>query len=182
MPPAISVVCRSLCMLFLLALAGDVLARSTDRNQPMNIESSHQEGTLDGNSVNILTGNVTITQGSLDIRSNRAEIYQRGGEASRAVLTGQPATLKQLMEDGSPMTARADKIDYDLTTDIVVLTGNFTVSTPRGTSSGQRLTYNLKTGQVESGGEGNGRVKLVILPKSARSAPAPTSPPKSKSD
>ena len=32
--------------------------------------------------------------------------------------------------------------------------------------------YNMKTGQVESGGAGNGRVKMRILPKSAQAQPA----------
>ena len=36
----------------------------------------------------------------------------------------------------------------------------------------QRVVYNMKTNQVESGGTGNGRVKMRILPKSAQAQPA----------
>lgn len=150
-------------------------ARDSDRNQPMNIEASRQEGTLDGNSVNTLSGNVIITQGTLDIRAAKADIHQRGGEVVRAVLTGSQASLKQQMEDGSPMTAKADRIDYDMNTDVIVLTGNYTVTTPRGTTSGQRLTYDLKSGRVESGGD-SGRIKMTIQP-TARKTPAPTPAP-----
>jgi lipopolysaccharide export system protein LptA len=145
-------------------------ARDSDRNQPMDIESDHQAGTLDGNSVNTLTGNVMIKQGTLDIRAAKADIHQRGGEVVRAVLTGSQAILKQQMDDGSPMTAKADRIDYDMSTDVVLLTGNYTVTTPRGTTSGQRLTYDLKSGRIESGGQG-GRVKMTIQPKSAQATP-----------
>lgn len=158
-----------------LAFAGIAVARDADRNQPMNIESDRQEGTLDGNSVNILTGNVTITQGSLDIRASRADIHQRGGDVVRAVLTGNQAVLKQQMDDGSPMTAKADRIDYDMTADVIVLTGNYTVTTPRGSTSGQRLTYNLKSGRVESGGD-SGRVRMTIQPKASRTPPAAEKP------
>lgn len=158
-----------------LALAGTAAARDSDRNQPMNIESDRQEGTLDGNSVNVLTGNVTITQGSLDIRAGRADIHQRGGDVVRAVLTGSQAVLKQQMDDGSPMTAKADRIDYDMTADVIVLTGNYTVTTPRGSTSGQRLTYNLKSGRVESGGD-SGRVRMTIQPKATRTPPAAEKP------
>ena len=158
-----------------LSVAGTAAARDSDRNQPMNIESDRQEGTLDGNSVNVLTGNVTITQGSLDIRAGRADIHQRGGDVVRAVLTGNQAVLKQQMGDGSPMTAKADRIDYDMTADVIVLTGNYTVTTPRGSTSGQRLTYNLKSGRVESGGD-SGRVRMTIQPKAAR-APAAAEKP-----
>ena len=33
---------------------------------------------------------------------------------------------------------------------------------------GERVVYNLQTGNVESGGEGSGRVHLRILPRGAR--------------
>ena len=152
-------------------LPGAAFARDSDRNQPMNLESDHQKGTLDGNSVNTLSGNVVIKQGTLDIRAGRADIHQRGGEVVRAVLTGSQAVLKQQMEDGSPMTAKADRIDYDMSTDVIVLTGSYTVTTPRGTTSGQRLTYDLKSGRVESGGD-SGRIKMTIQP-TARKTPTP---------
>lgn len=156
-------------------LSGAASARDSDRNQPMDIEASRQEGTLDGNSVNTLSGNVIIRQGTLDIRAAKADIHQRGGEVVRAVLTGSQASLKQEMEDGSPMTAKADRIDYDMNTDVIVLTGNYTVTTPRGTTSGQRLTYDLKSGRIESGGD-SGRIKMTIQP-TARKTPAPTPAP-----
>ena len=159
-----------------IVFAGAASARDSDRNQPMDIEASHQEGTLDGNSVNTLSGNVIIKQGTLDIRAAKADIHQRGGEVVRAVLTGSQASLKQQMEDGSPMTAKADRIDYDMNTDVIVLTGSYTVTTPRGTTSGQRLTYDLKTGRLESGGETGGRVKMTIQPKSTRPPAAPGKP------
>ena len=66
------------------------------------------------------------------------------------------------------MTARASNIDYNLRTEIVVFTGDVRIEQPRGSMSGARVVYNLQTGNVESGGEGSGRVHLRILPKGAR--------------
>jgi lipopolysaccharide export system protein LptA len=148
--------------------AGGALARSSDRQQPMDIEAGRQVGTLSGDSVNQLSGGVHITQGSLDITSSSATITLAGGDPSRAVFTGGPVALRQQLDDGSPMSARADSVDYNLKTEIVVFTGNVSISNPRGTLSGQRVVYNLKTGNVESGGEGGGKVKVRILPKSAQ--------------
>ena len=148
--------------------AGPAAARSTDRSQPMDIEAGHQSGTVDYSQPTILTGNVKIVQGTLHIDADRAVISFKDGEASQAVLTGNQAVLKQQMDNGTPMTATADRIDYDMLADVVVLTGNYTVTTQRGSTSGQRLTYNLKSGQVDSGGQDGGRVKMRILPKSAR--------------
>jgi len=167
------------CGLLALACASGVAARSSDRTKPMDIDAGRHEGSIEGNGTSIFSGGVTITQGTLDIRADRADVQQRGGQPVRAILTGRQATLKQQMEDGTPMNARADRIEYDLISEVVVLIGNYTVTTPRGSTSGQRLTYDLKSGRVESGGEGNGRVQLRILPNAAQggAAPAPARPP-----
>ena len=42
-----------------------------------------------------------------------------------------------------------------------------TVKSPRGSNSGQKMVYNTKTGNMESGGDGT-RVRTVIKPKSAQ--------------
>ncbi|MCA1715105.1 MAG: lipopolysaccharide transport periplasmic protein LptA [Gammaproteobacteria bacterium] len=151
-----------------LACAGTAAARSSDRNQPMDIDAGSQSGTFEANSVNVLSGGVHITQGTLDIRSARAEISLAGGDPSRALLTGSPVVLTQQMDDGTPMTAHASKVDYNLQTEIVVFTGNVQIQQPRGTMSGQRVVYNLRTGRVDSGGAGAGRVKMRILPRAAQ--------------
>lgn len=155
-----------------VAAVGAAHARSSDRGKPMDIDAGRQEGTLDDSSPTILSGGVHITQGTLDIQSSTATISTRNGDPSRAVLTGAPVVLKQQMDDGTPMTARANQVDYDLSTETVVFTGNVVIEQPRGSMSGQRVVYNMKTGRVDSGGQGNGRVKMRILPKGARPAAA----------
>ena len=160
-----------------LVAAGAAHARSADRSKPMDIDAGRQEGTLDDSSPTILSGGVHITQGTLDIQSSTATISTRNGDPSRAVLTGAPVVLKQQMDDGTPMTARASQVDYDLSTETVVFTGNVVIDQPRGSMSGQRVVYNMKTGRVDSGGQGNGRVKMRILPKNA---PAPAAKPAGK--
>lgn len=158
---------------------GTAWARSTDRSQPMDIEAGRQSGTLDDRAPSILSGGVRITQGSLDIRSDRAEISFSNGDPSRAVFTGGPVVLRQLMDDGTPMNARASNVDYNLKTETVVFTGDVQIQQPRGSMSGQRMVYNLKTGNIDSGGASGGRVKMRILPRNAPPAqakPAPTQP------
>lgn len=155
-----------------VAFAGTALARSSDRNQPMDIDAATQECTLDESGQCVFTGAVVITQGTLNIQSARAVIHRSGGDPSRAVLTGKPAVLKQQMDDGTQMTARASSIDYNINTEVVVLSGNVSIDQPRGSMTGQRVVYNLKTGQVNSGGEGNGRVKMRIQPKASQGAAA----------
>lgn len=151
----------------LVACAGTALARTSDRNQPMDTESQQNSCTLGDAGQCVMTGNVQITQGSLHIDAAKAVIYRDGGDISRAVLTGGPVVLKQQMDDGTPMSAHASTVDYDLKGETAVFTGNVEISQPRGTMNGNRVVYNLKTGNIESGGEGNGRVRMHILPKNA---------------
>lgn len=159
---------RAGVLLLAAAVAGAAGARSSDRNQPMDIEAGHQSGTLSDDAVNVLSGGVHVSQGSLDIRSSTASITLADGDPVRAVFSGGPVVLKQTMDDGTPMSVHAANIDYNLRTEIVVFTGNVSIQQPRGSMRGERVVYNLQTGNVESGGEGSGRVHLRILPRGAR--------------
>src|SRR5690606_28979999 len=140
-------------------------ARRSDRNQPMDIDAGHQAGTLDDSAPIVLSRGVAITQGTLNINADRAEITLRNGDPVRVVLTGSPATLNQEMDDGSPMNAHANRIDYDIANDSMVLTGNAQVEQPQGNMRSQRIVYNMQTERVEAGGEGAGRVQMRIQPR-----------------
>lgn len=151
----------------LLAASGIVDARQSDRNKPMDIEAGHQICGLGDDATCTFTGKTTITQGTLRIVSDKAVISQAGGEPSRAQFSG-GVTLSQQMDDGTDLNANAANIDYNLRTEVVVFTGNVKIQQARGTLNGERVVYNMKTGQIESGGSGNGRVKMRIVPKSAQ--------------
>lgn len=181
-------VARTLLLVAMIACAGQAGARSSDRNQPMNLEANNQECSLEENGQCIFTGNVVITQGTLELRAAKAVIHRKDGQPSRAVLTGSPATMKQEMDDGTPMDARAQSIDYDIIAEVVTMVGDVRVVQPRGTMTGARLVYNTKSGQVNSGNtSGNERVRMVIQPKNAQApaagskpAPAPAKPAPAK--
>ncbi|RYG09416.1 MAG: lipopolysaccharide transport periplasmic protein LptA [Burkholderiales bacterium] len=162
----------SLLTILALSAPGLASAKSSDRNQPIYLDSNKQDGVMDGNSTNVWTGNVTLKQGTLDISAQRAELTQRDGDPSKAVFTGSPVKLRQQQDDGTWMDATANRIEYDMTSEVITLIGNYTVKSPRGSNSGQRMVYNTKTGNVQSGGDGT-RVKTVIQPKSAGAAKKP---------
>ncbi|HRO62788.1 lipopolysaccharide transport periplasmic protein LptA [Thermomonas sp.] len=155
-----------LLLVLLAAACGLAGARSSDRNQPMDIEAGRSDCGLGANATCTLSGNVIITQGSLRVVSARAVISQSNGNPSRAQLSG-GVTLQQDMDDGDRIQAVAANVDYDMQSEVMVLTGNVTINQQRGSLSGQRVVYNLKTGQIESGGDGGGRVRMRILPKPA---------------
>ncbi|MGH8073199.1 MAG: lipopolysaccharide transport periplasmic protein LptA [Lysobacter sp.] len=154
------------------------MARKSDRNQPMDVNAGKQVGSLDDATPTVLSGGVTIDQGTLHAEASRAEISTRGGDISRVVFNGSPARLKQQLDDGTLMNAVANKIDYNVNNETVVFTGSVSIKQPRGTLSGERVVYNMASGQVTSGGEGNGRVNMRIMPKNAGSGAdaKPTAP------
>lgn len=144
-------------------------ARSTDRNQSMELDADGQDcNVADANSKCVFSGNVVIRQGTLDVRASRAEVLRRNGEIDQVVLTGSQATMKQQMDDGTMMNARADRIVYEPRKEVLTLSGNFKIESPQGSNSGQKMVYNMATGQMQSGGDGT-RVRTVIQPRS----PAP---------
>src|SRR3546814_16593926 len=75
--------------------------------------------------------------------------------------------MKQQMDDGGWMNATASQIDYDQNRDTIVFSGNALVKQPgRGSISGERIIYNMGTGQVQSGAAaGGGRVNMTFEPK-----------------
>ncbi|MEL1263655.1 lipopolysaccharide transport periplasmic protein LptA [Pseudoxanthomonas putridarboris] len=160
---------------FLLLAAGvllapaTVLAKSSDRNQDMILDSNRTEGVLDGNSTTTWIGNVNLKQGTLEISAERAELTQRNGDPSHAVFTGKQVKMRQQLDDGGWMDAQADRVEYNMASETITFIGNYTVKSDRGSNTGQRMVYNTVTGNIQSGGDGT-RVRTVIKPKSAQDA------------
>jgi len=163
----------ALAALGLLVLA-PAHAKTTDRDQPMNVDASHFDGFQKPNSVSTLTGNVVITQGSLKATADRGKVYfDANSQISRVVLTGSPAHIQQLDDNGNLMQGDAATIDYQVTKDFAVLQGHASITQQgRGEAHGDRLTYNTQTSQMTGDSGGDNRVHMVFKPKPKSGAPA----------
>ena len=151
--------------LTLACLSSVADARSSDRNKPMDIEAARSDCGLGENATCTFSGQASITQGTLQIIAEKAVVSQTKGRPHRAQFTGN-VRLQQEMDDGDRIDAKANQVDYDMQNEVIVFTGEVNISQTRGNLSGARVVYNLKTGQLESGGGGD-RVKMRILPKDA---------------
>lgn len=161
-----------------VACAGAALGKSSDRQQTMQVQANRSDCTVTDSGPCVLTGAVHIVQGSLVIDAARADLRQADGEIRAAKLTGSPVRLTQAMDNGGTMNASAAQVDYDLQQDTVVFTGGASVQQPgRGSIAGERIVYNMRTGQVQGGGGSEGgRVTLQFEPRNrtpARGTPAP---------
>ncbi|MFT3763436.1 MAG: lipopolysaccharide transport periplasmic protein LptA [Pseudoxanthomonas sp.] len=183
MPPSprASALLSSTLLLSLLLAAAAVGAKTSDRAQDMAIDAGHQESDYSDNGKTVWSQGVTVTQGSLSIQADSGTLQMRNGDPSLATFVGKPVKLRQQMDDGTWMDAKADRIEYDLNSETITLIGNYTVSSPKGSNSGQRMVYNTKSGAMQAGGDGT-RVQTVIKPKSAQGKatvgkPAPADKP-----
>ena len=159
----------TLAVLAAALAAAPAWAKSSDRNQPMDLTSNTQDCMLaDDGGPCVFTGNVRIVQGTLDVRADKADVRRGGGDIRRVILTGSPAQLKQELDDGGIIDASANTVDYDLQTETVVFTGNARIDQAgRGSMSGGRIVYNMATGRVQGGGQDGGQIRTRILPKGA---------------
>src|SRR5690606_3178414 len=158
-------VAASLLLPLALLLAMPASARSSDRDQPMDISASYTDVLLDDDSVSVLEGNVKIRQGTMEVDAERAEIHRVADEITLTVPTGAPARLHQISDSGEPMDAVAGNIAYRPNEGEMLLTGAVEVRQPRGTLRGERIKYDIDTGRLDGGGDGS-RVNMRILPKS----------------
>lgn len=144
-----------------------VVAKQSDRQQPMNFAAKHTDAYNAPNTVTTLSGNVKITQGTLLLTGDLAKIYLDANSAiSRVVVTGKRAHIQQLDDNGNLMTGNSAQLDYDNILEIAVLTGQASVKQQgRGEFHGDKLTYNTQTSQITGDSGGDGLVHGVFLPK-----------------
>ena len=164
MNPVLPAKLASITLLAALLVPGLALGKASDRNQAMNIVADNNDCVFSDNGKCQFRGNVIITQGTMEIHADTADVIQKNGDTERVVLTGKQATLKQQMDDNTWMNARADNMDYNVSSEVIILTGNYNVESERGTNAGQRMVYNTRSGAMQSGGDGT-RVHTVIQPK-----------------
>ena len=153
--------------LVLLLTAGSALALQSDRQQPLEVNADATDGTL-GDGVTVLSGRVDIRQGTLHIEAERAEVDKQEGRVRQVVLTGDPARLEQEIEQQGLVQAHAQRIEYEVGTGLVTLTGDADVRHPQYEVTGEVLVYDLNAQHFQgSGGESNGRIRIRLDPEVA---------------
>jgi lipopolysaccharide export system protein LptA len=162
-----------------LTACGVAQARQSDKSQPVNLNADHLKGSQENGKL-VVTGNVTLDQGTFHADGAQATGYTDPNDSSqwqRVVLTGSPAHFRQTRDSGKLVHGQAQKLDYKISENTVILTGDASVTQEgRGSFKGARLTYNTDTGAIEGAAAAGGRVHITLQP---RSKPAPTGAPAS---
>ena len=153
-----------LSALLLFAAASAAEAKSTDRKQPMDIAADSSDMLLNDDGVSKICGNVRISQGTLAIDADCAEVTRVKGDLTQVTLTGAPARLRQVNDNGEPMDASAARITYFTKAAQITLSGGVVIDQPRGSMRGESIRYDLKTGRLNGGGDGS-RIRMRLSPK-----------------
>jgi len=184
-------------MLVLLALAtGDVLAEKADRGKPMNVEADALRYD-DVRQLNVFSGRVLLTKGTIQIRGDRIEVRQDPQGHQYGVVTAEPGKLAFFRQkrDGVDETieGEGETIDYDGRQDSVRLVGRAQLRRFQGASLNDEfnaavITYNNTTdvftldgapatGKPGQAGVPAGRVRAMLTPKPRASAASAAATP-----
>lgn len=155
-----------------------VRAERADRYKPTHVESDRMHYD-DLKQVNVFTGAVVLTKGTITIRGDRMVLRQDPEGYQYGTTTGRLASFRQ-KRDGVDewIEGHAEEIHYDGKAETVRLTGRAKVRRLEGARPGDEIegaviVYDSRTEQFSVDGSGQastapgpgGRVKVVIQPR-----------------
>jgi len=158
---------------FILFTAQSAFALPDDRDQPIHIQADKAE-LDDRKGVALYSGNVVITQGSMQITGEHATMT-RGADGGVDIFTatGKPATFRQQPEVNKEVVkAYGLTIQYFAVKDQVLLLDQAKVVQGNSTFEGEKIVYDSAR-QIVNAGRASGqkitvprpRIDMVIEPK-----------------
>ncbi|MFP4154280.1 MAG: lipopolysaccharide transport periplasmic protein LptA [Halothiobacillaceae bacterium] len=138
---------------------------SADRQEPIEIQADRK--TTDYRTgVGRYEGGVIITQGTLRATADVATIYVEEDRFDRAVLTGAPATFREIDDEGREIRASAREAVYEAAAERVTLEGDAVVERDGDRLSSARIEYDMAKQVVRAeGGDERDRVRLILMPR-----------------
>lgn len=115
----------------------------------------------------VYEGNVSIVQGSLDIRAAKIEIHAPGGEIKKITASGSPVKFKQKMDDGKLAQGQANRVVYLVESKRIILDGNAALKQNNDNFASNHIEYSINNGELKAGNKkapGKSRVKAVFYP------------------
>jgi len=139
---------------------------ASDFTLPVTLTSNHQA--LDGKKkTSIFTDNVVIRQGSLELLAERVELDATGGKRNEIIIaSGNPASYKQRLEDGTMVEAKASEIIYTVASRTISLKGQASIVQNDVTVDGDAILFDMAKEQILASTDENssGPVTTVISP------------------
>jgi lipopolysaccharide export system protein LptA len=152
--------------LLLLVLPFQLWALGSDRDQPIEVEADSLE-VRETEKISIYEGNVSLVQGSLEIRSDRLVIhFNETNDPTLMQMTGAPAKFRQLDDDQMEMKGQAIKINYTASQSSLELRGNARFSRAGDTIESDLIRIDTEGKGIRAGSsDSDDRVKMLIQPR-----------------
>ncbi len=152
----------------LLPLSAQALP--SDRDKPIRIQAN-KANLDDRQGIAIYTGNVILTQGTIELRGDRITIYRdNAGTIKKLVAVGKPARYQEKTDPAKGVLhAYGLTIEYLAQQEKVHLIKQAKVNQDGNVFTGDRIDYDLKTDLVNARATDNndsGRVEMLIQPRS----------------
>ena len=165
---------RALVLLAVLGLCPFAHAERGDRDKPVNLEADRVD-LDDAKKEATFEGNVTLTQGTLQIKADKVIVKQDADGFQYGIAFGKPASFRQKREGFDEyIEGFAERLEYDGKVEKMQMFTNARIQRGGDEVRGDYIAYNSVTEffQVIGGGKtastsGNpqGRVRAVIQPK-----------------
>ena len=158
-----------------LLLCANAFAENADRTKEMVVQAI--TGEFDhGAGVYVITKDVTITQGTLKVTSNKGTVTRRANGSYQSSLQGGPVCFRQRTEKGDWAQGIADRAEHDNATGIVELFGNAKLFVGDNEERANYIVYNTQTSKAEAreskDRKTEGRGVTFVLPPGEPDAPA----------
>lgn len=121
----------------------------------------------------VLTGNVDITQGTLNIKADKVVLLYKGDDIDTATAYGKPVRFKQLPEGHTELVHGEGKtLELKQAKDLITLKNNAKITQGTNTITGKVIYYNTKTSKMTVKGQSS--VKQKSTTADEQKSPATT--------
>ncbi|MFT7404204.1 lipopolysaccharide transport periplasmic protein LptA [Zhongshania sp.] len=150
----------------LLSVSQYSLSLPDDRKQAINLSSDRA---IYEKNQGIYIGNVNMSQGSLKIRADKLTIVESDRKVEKVIAEGTPAYFEQQPRaDEGVVIATAQRIEYSLQDEEILLQRNASITHQGSKISGDRVVYSGRKQMVVADGGSNdkeNRVKMTLQPQ-----------------
>ncbi len=159
-----------LVFFFLLFPATSVFALKDDVTKPVYINA---DSVIFNKSKGfaVYEGNVSIVQGSLEIKAWKIEIKAPNNKIRLIEAKGSPVSFKQKMDDGKIARGTAKRVRYLVDEKRLILDGDAVLSQNNDKFSSNHIEYLIRTGELKAGATpgakkttGKSRVRAIFYP------------------
>ena len=167
-----------LLLVGLLLVSSNAYSLKNDTEQPLNVVSKEQLADFNSNKAKalinklsnkaIFLGNVVATQGSMELKADKAELLRNEqGELQEVIAYGKPATFKQLQDNGKVVNSQSAIIHYLPEKNLLILIGRATIWQDNSHVNGEKIEYNTVTKQLKATNDNSqgGRVQSIFIPQ-----------------